>query len=584
MSDTFCIMPFKKLCVSPHGGVRPCSAFNGDLKDKAGIPLSVYTHSLEEIFNSEDMQSIRRDMVDGKKIPRCWQCYEREEAGYLSTHSFANGEWAKGWLNEEGLTFADLKARAVARDFREVAPSYFLLVLATLCNLKCRMCPAENSSSINRDPIHSRWAGGPYEEMPAGQHWRELEDVVGELFSRPQHLRALRIYGGEPLIIKEVGKILQFLVDAGVSHQVEVEFSTNATATRPPWLKLFGSFKKVSLTASIDGFEGVYEYIRFPAKWETVKANLEFFRNLPNTTVVGGVAVQAYNALNLVELFRYFDEIDMPFSGITVISPSYLRTEVLPPRARQLAIKRLRTYVENDCKPQQQEFVHALIAGIESYGDDWNHEMVREFMLFTNDLDTARGQSIRQACPEVYLSIVQAGHPWNRDTVYAKRLSLPIHKESGTSKAASADAGPMPAQSLSEISLPLVPAVLNDVIWNEGVATCEGLDPFLVFPLAEPTFVQTIRVACTYIDTTAHRTRGIQMFWRDTGRNDFTEAERTFGLQLWPEPREKVVTIQVADTIDQFRIDPDSRPCVFKIHKITLLARTPAAQQELAVI
>jgi MoaA/NifB/PqqE/SkfB family radical SAM enzyme len=576
VSDTFCILPFKKLCVSPEGTVRPCSAFNGSLVDRSGSPLSVYNDSLEEIWNSEDMRSIRRDLLEGKRLSRCWQCYQHEEAGYFSTRTVANRNWEKGWLNEEQLTLAALRARSVARGFREVAPSYLLLIVGTLCNLKCRMCPAEASSSINRDPVHSIWAGGPYEETPAGQHWRELGAVVQELLSRPEQLRAIRIYGGEPLIIREVGAILQCLIDAGVARQIEVRLSTNATTTKAPWIKLFDSFKSVYLTASIDGFDKVFEYIRYPARWEKLKHNLDFFRKLPNSIVEAGVTVQAYNVLNLVDLFRYFDEIDMPFSGHSLISPPYLRTQVLPPRARRLAIERLRSYAASWCKPYQQEFVLSTAAGIESYGDEYDEDLLREFMMFTNDLDVSRGQSFRAACPELYELIAQSGHQWKPETVHAKRKSLPILKLPEALKQISQDGGQPLAQSaqkgaeLCEVLLPLVPIAMNQVAWDDGVAKGEGDDPFLVFALPERRFVHAVRVECTYGNvTTPYPT--LQIFWRESDRNDFEETERSAILYLWPEPREKALTIPVQDTIDQFRIDPDTKPCIVKIHKIVLL-------------
>ena len=41
-------------------------------------------------------------------------------------------------------------------------PSYLHLNLSNLCNLRCRMCFAGNSSEIEADPVHGQWAPAPH--------------------------------------------------------------------------------------------------------------------------------------------------------------------------------------------------------------------------------------------------------------------------------------------------------------------------------------------------------------------------------------------------------------------------------------
>ena len=127
-------------------------------------------------------------------------------------------------------------------------------------------------------------------------------------------------------------------------------------------------------------------------------------------------------------------------------------------------------------------------------------------------------------------------------------------------------------KTLCEIPLAVVPIAINELTWKDGIAKCEGKDPFLVFALPKRRFVHAIRVEYSYGDLTALR-RTIQLFWRDSGRNDFEGTERTATLNLWPHPTRKVLTIPIQDGIDQFRIDPDIKPCVFQVHKLALLVK-----------
>ena len=70
--------------------------------------------------------------------------------------------------------------------------------------------------------------------------------------------------GGETLLIKEVGDILQYLIDAGVAENIFLMATTNGTVVKSPWLELTEKFQKLHLNVSIDGFDKYYEYIRYP--------------------------------------------------------------------------------------------------------------------------------------------------------------------------------------------------------------------------------------------------------------------------------------------------------------------------------
>src|ERR1700756_3790022 len=105
------------------------------------------------------MRGIRRDMVDGKRVAGCAECYQEEKGGGFSMRMRANANWESGWLNEEHATIASLKILAVANDYRmPVLPADIEVDTGNLCNLKCRMCSDSVSSRIAKDPVHRRWA------------------------------------------------------------------------------------------------------------------------------------------------------------------------------------------------------------------------------------------------------------------------------------------------------------------------------------------------------------------------------------------------------------------------------------------
>jgi MoaA/NifB/PqqE/SkfB family radical SAM enzyme len=377
-----------------------------------GLPFSVYRQSLEEIWNSETMRSMRRDMLAGQWVKGCDFCYQQEAVGCVSVRQEANA----AWRDRERIPLDIFRSQDVAADFRPSPPDYLQLTVGTQCNLKCRMCNGGASSRINLDPVHRRWAGVEDDAIANGQRWWQQDRFIRNLFPNPDRLRTLNLIGGEPLIVKEVGALLQYLINAGVASQVLLEVATNATTAHAPWLELTRHFREVILHPSIDGFGTTYEYIRYPARWEKLVGNLEKLRQLPKTSLSANVTVQAYNALEIVDLFRFLDKVRVPFGAYATPYPDHLTIRVLPPRLRRLAAVRLRAYAERDCLDKHREMVRALALGLEALEGHWDQSLFHEFMVFTNDLDASRGQSVRTSLPELWELIAGLGIEWTTQT------------------------------------------------------------------------------------------------------------------------------------------------------------------------
>jgi uncharacterized protein (TIGR03067 family) len=444
MSDTFCILPWKSLSFSAYGNAAVCCQFKQPLTTEEGLPISVYNHSLDEIWNSQDLRSIRQSLLAGESITACEQCYHHEAAGEISLRQMANADWQRGLPDEQLTTLDSLRAWSNGLDYRVPAPSRLELTLSNLCNLKCRMCNASFSSRIDRDPVHRKWSGSHLPLASEGERWWEQDVHIKEILRHPEQLVELSLLGGEPLLIKECAAILQHLVDAGAASHIDLIVLTNGTTTASPWLKLTEQFRQLLLCFSIDGAGATYDYIRYPGRWTTLQKNIKFFGRMANATLSAHVTVQAYNALGLVDLFRSLDRLGLPFNAKVLVHPARLATKVLPPRARKVAAERLRAYAENDCKPAQRELVLGLASGLESLKDTWDMNLFHEFMLFTNDLDRSRDQSLPEALPELWDVIKETGFAWKdaREHSETRRESDEMAKFQGTWKVLRAeDAG-----------------------------------------------------------------------------------------------------------------------------------------------
>jgi hypothetical protein len=131
-----------------------------------------------------------------------------------------------------------------------------------------------------------------------------------------------------------------------------------------------------------------------------------------------------------------------------------------------------------------------------------------------------------------------------------------------------------------EVSVAVRPAAIHEMQWEEGRGQGSGSDSFLLFSLDKPRSVYAIRLIFSYDG--APGTRGtFRMFWRNSGRNHFTVAERNVRLsRRVPKedlPGNRTTTVEVNDTIDQFRIYPDEQP--FGLHLAEIVLLVPSADE-----
>jgi molybdenum cofactor biosynthesis enzyme MoaA len=234
------------------------------------------------------------------------------------------------------------------------------------------------------------------------------------LLQNADRLRGLYFTGGEPMIEKQVERILEHLIDRGAAGNVVLESNTNCTVLRDAMLEKVRRFKRVHLGLSIDAAGAVYEYIRYPSKWANVRRNVERLVALSGErlALAGGIVLQVYNALNLVDVLEYFDALQIPFQVEIATVPWFLHIGILPRRVRGLAVERLRAYADRTGRPERRTHVLSVANQVEQVKDQCTPEALRTLMLFTNDLDAARGQSVRAVHGELLDLLRQEGFDW----------------------------------------------------------------------------------------------------------------------------------------------------------------------------
>jgi hypothetical protein len=157
------------------------------------------------------------------------------------------------------------------------------------------------------------------------------------------------------------------------------------------------------------------------------------------------------------------------------------------------------------------------------------------------------------------------------DKVYPDRAILAARLELLRAARASAfrDVEPQVAQCNSREAVALEVLGTHDLEWSGAAGRADGPDPYVVFVLPSPRYVCAVEVTFSLEKgTTAPAT--LQAFWMNSAANDFTGSERNETLSVTSGPETQTVAFPVYDTVDRFRLDPDTAPATFTVSEVVL--------------
>jgi MoaA/NifB/PqqE/SkfB family radical SAM enzyme len=412
-SSTFCILPWMHAFLDVNGDVKLCCIASSGLTAADGRrPLSFQRQPIRDIWNSPEMKSVREKMLSGRKVGACSRCYKEEAMGQVSSRHFHNQQWLG--VHQDRDKWKQRVEESMAHGHEvSMLPAFYDIRPGNLCTLKCRMCHSDYSNLIEADPVHSKWAyRSPAPETTRfsdGKSWYQAEDtVIDELLENVEETRTFYLAGGEPLVNPFIRKLIDTLISRGVAGNVTLTISTNATVMPKPLVEKLCTFAGVRLSLSIDGCGPLFEYIRYPGKWETVARHLEEVSRISQFSAHVTTTVQNYNVLSLVDIFKSIEALGLPCNFNLLYGPEYLSVRVMPRSARELAAERLRTLMTYaEASPMAKVFpaivlnIANVISELERDSDQFYRSSVRKFMTFTNDLDRSRGQRFMDVCPEL---------------------------------------------------------------------------------------------------------------------------------------------------------------------------------------
>lgn len=242
--------------------------------------------------------------------------------------------------------------------------------------------------------------------------WHKQEGFLFEELVT-DNVRKLYFTGGEPLLIDGVLRIIDDVIQRGIAGDVILKFNTNATKVSDEFLTKARLFKRVEISLSIDGYGACHEYMRYPSRWKAVDTGIQRLATLPNVLLFAVPIIQTYNVLYVADLFAYLESLNIG-CGIHILSvPPYLSIWRLPPNVLNEATRRITQYLEEKSPKISKSAALSFIRQLETGRSAYTEGSLSELMLFTNDLDRSRKQSIVETFPDLLALLHEAGITWS---------------------------------------------------------------------------------------------------------------------------------------------------------------------------
>ena len=338
--ETFCVLPFTHISTMTHGEIKLCCRGQSP---KGGTNPHVQDpdFDLESYWQGDYMNSVRDDLIAGRKIAQCKNCWKMESQSILSLRH--------NRLIDHGKDPVYIQA---VRDYVQTGSVPFRvplieLKLSNICNYKCRMCWPKDSSAWAADweKVQQFYDTDTQEymqnisDMTGGKRMMNMyetnEGFVGKLVTLMETVEEIEFAGGEPILDP-----IHFRILSNVAHpeQVILKYSTNLSTLllndKYNILELWKRFKGVRLTISIDGHRDLNGYIRRGSDWDVLKQNIQAVKDALGENIIQIKGSTCISALNAAELGKTAEaiilELGIQWHTSRLQYPDFMHANVLP--------------------------------------------------------------------------------------------------------------------------------------------------------------------------------------------------------------------------------------------------------------
>ena len=347
--------------------LRPSTGF----KDSNFCMMPFY--NLETRFNTpccylplnSNIEKIKENLLDGNRPVECNVCWKLEDVGMTSDRIIKNS--ALDYYTGRDLEFLIEDAR----QGKNKVLSYKIDTDNT-CNAACVTCDSESSSLWGQLLKKNN--------LKYTKNWKiRKENLLDKIDF--QHAKIIIFRGGESTLSKTNFWILEKLLEHN-NTTCFVSFTTNGGFNfNQSQIQLLKKFTNINFSFSIDGIDFVFDYMRWPLKWQTILDNISWCQQ-NNFSVSSVYTLSNLNLYYYQQTVQWFKTNNIDYLLNFVDTPKYFSTTSLPQTIKQ----KLHTEL-----------------GIEKSWLSHSSADDKQFQIFLEEMhkqDALKGPSIKQYLPE----------------------------------------------------------------------------------------------------------------------------------------------------------------------------------------
>lgn len=425
ISPTFCMAKWRQVTFYLHQGATH-SCYHCQVHR---IDLAEVHKDIRAFHNTAHKRQMRNLMLDGEKPTECDYCWQIEkDPESFSDRHYRNAEnWAEPYIEETAQEGKDAMPY----------PHYVELSFTHHCNFKCSYCVPGASSRWEQEirqhgdyPIDNRQYS-----IDGLRVYREDENPYIEAFWRwfPEaynHMHVLRFTGGEPLLSKNVYKIIDYVQD---NPNPKLEFSINSNLGVPERSvaaacesinrmldnKSIGKFR---MFTSIDTWGTAAEWARNGLSLDTWKNNVEtYLKSVPEGNLSFMITYHLNSFARFRELLEYIlylrktyttDQREITIDVPYLLEPDHLTAFLAPDSFMSYLDADLRWMEQHRDETARAGFTSVDLNGVRRLATWIRHKMKTEdpdvrtknraqFYLFAREHDRRRGTSYTESMPEM---------------------------------------------------------------------------------------------------------------------------------------------------------------------------------------
>lgn len=372
------------------------------------IPLEEVKKNIHAIHNTPIKKEQRKIMIEGGWSDECDYCSIVEQQGKVSDRIIVSGR-ERSWPHYDSIV------NDWSQDFK---PTNIDVSFNNVCNLACSYCGPHSSTTWVEDIEKNGKYPNNYNELP-----KDLQLVVSEnpyiepfwQWFKEVHsgLNNLVINGGEPLMIKETYRCLEYIINNPNSN-LDVTINSNLCVEEKLIDKVIDIIKRIeqgrhvrslSIYTSNEASGAQAEYIRHGLNYSTWLKNINRILESSPTIKVGFMAnyniLSTFSFIDLLKdvklLIDQYSERRIIFMPGYIRYPEFLSVRLLPVEHRHKIVESF-DFIKSNFINEQTKLRFEQVLSYYDGKQETDYSKFKEFILA---FDQRRNLNFKQTFPQI---------------------------------------------------------------------------------------------------------------------------------------------------------------------------------------